>query len=342
MAKNRRVTALVTVTLGAAVLGGGGIVLAQTALGATVEPGAPQGEYHLSATDIWPGQSITVVQDSLVDDLTPNAVITQVVDWGDGSAPSSVPGTTTRIAHVYPEAGTYSPTVTVSDGTDARVYSMQAPSVVSVNTYVAHFKLRQTAAFVGQPVSLEHHESDDTDTVRISWGDGTTSTAKADINLKTVAHAYAKAGTFTVTAAPANANGTAAARTVGTVTAKTDSTKPVVSLTRPANPTKATSWSTVRGKSSDAGAGVRNVTLTAVEKRGSAWYYYTGSAWKKASSSSVAAKKAKVLTVVPSGSGAWSTKIKSLTKGTVRFAYAAIDRAGNRSATKTLDQKISR
>ncbi|MEU4217068.1 hypothetical protein [Actinoplanes sp. NPDC026623] len=337
-------TALVTVALSTAILGGAGIALAGTALGDTL-PGAentpPQATYYLAAQHVWVGQSVTLVQDSLTDDATAPADITQFVSWGDGQG-ETVPGTTTRISHVYSGIGSYAPTLTVSDGTAASNGFGEPRVLAYVHEWVGSAKLKKTSAWVGEAVTMEYHTSSDADTVRISWGDGKTSTVTASVRVATATHAYASAGTFTATAAPGNENGVATPKPAGTITIKKDAGKPTVTLRKPSSPSARRSWATVRGTSSDAASGVRSVSLTAIEKRGSSWYYYTGSAWKKATSSATAAKKAKILTRTPSSSGAWSTKIKSLAKGTVRFTYSAVDRAGNRSAAKRLDQKLTR
>ncbi|SDT29355.1 5'-nucleotidase [Actinoplanes derwentensis] len=144
-----------------------------------------------------------------------------------------------------------------------------------------------------------------------------------------------------MTAAPANEFGTATARSAGSITTKADATKPAVTLTKPSSPARSASWATLRGKATDVGMGVRGVSVTAIEKRGTAWYYYNGVKWVKATSGSAAVAKAKVLTVTPSTSGAWILKIKGLAKGTARFTYSAVDKAGNRSAAKLLNQKLT-
>lgn len=319
---------------------GAGIGLAATANAA--EPNtAPGGSHRLSTYVMWPGQTVTLIVTSMADDTTPAAELTQTINWGDGSPEQTVAGDVTEIPHVYKTLGNFYPRVTISDGSLSSQAGCQTPCAVTVWTPVAGFKLNQTSTFVGKAASVTHHTSDDVDTVQIWWGDGSSSTVKASIDQTTTTHAYVKAGAFPVTVSPVNEFGAGTARKVGTVTVKADATKPVAALTKPSRPTRAASWATLRGKATDTGSGVRAVELTAVEKRGTAWYYYTGTTWVKATSGSVALTGAKVLTATPAASGAWTLKVKGLSKGTVRFTYQAVDKAGNRTAATIVSQKLA-
>ncbi|MEN0127991.1 MAG: glycoside hydrolase family 3 C-terminal domain-containing protein [Brevundimonas sp.] len=114
-----------------------------------------------------------------------------------------------------------------------------------------------------------------------------------------------------------------------------DKTAPVVTFVRPTS-SAAKSWTKLGGKSVDAGSGAKSVTVYLVEKRGSSYYYYTGSAWSKAASKTAAVAKAKRITVSVSTSGAWSTGVKGVKAGTLSIKLSGTDRVGNASAVKTL------
>jgi 5'-nucleotidase len=68
---------------------------------------APTGTFTVAPTAVWAGQTVTVTV-TATDDVTPAADIKKVVNWGDGTTDSSA-------THVYPAAGTFTPTVTLTD-----------------------------------------------------------------------------------------------------------------------------------------------------------------------------------------------------------------------------------
>jgi hypothetical protein len=76
---------------------------------------APTGAFATAPGKAWAAFTpVTVSQSALNDDFTPADMITRSVDWGDGSAPTAwTSGTTTQ--HVYVTAGSFVPTVTITD-----------------------------------------------------------------------------------------------------------------------------------------------------------------------------------------------------------------------------------
>lgn len=320
----RRVTLILSLALGAAVIGGAGL-----AVNARDSPpaGAPaDGPYRLSSHSIWAGQTATLSQSSPTG--------TAQVDWGDGSV-ETVPGTAAQVTHVYETVGTFTPKVTIAGE------KPQSLGKVTVSTVIGGYRVEQPSSGPGGAVKLIYQTYEEADDVKIWWGDGETSVVPASVVPATATHTYVTAGTFEVKAAPVNESGTATPRSAGKVTVQKDTTKPAATLTAPANPARAGSWATVTGKASDTGTGVRSVTLAAVFKRGTNWFFYNGTGWKKAASRAAATRKAKQLTLTPAGDGAWSTPFRAPADGTLRLTYAAVDKAGNRSVTKTLVQKIS-
>jgi PKD repeat protein len=90
----------------------------------TVRDGvAPQGTYILSPGSAQTSTPVTLTQTSLQDDFTATAGIVRRLDWGDGSAATAwSSGTSTT--HAYSAAGTYLPTVRLTDSAgNARVVS---------------------------------------------------------------------------------------------------------------------------------------------------------------------------------------------------------------------------
>jgi hypothetical protein len=76
---------------------------------------APTGDFTNATTTAWAKfTKVTVAQNGdLVDNWSPSANITRSVDWGDGTVVDWTTGTT--LSHVYADAGTYQPKVTITD-----------------------------------------------------------------------------------------------------------------------------------------------------------------------------------------------------------------------------------
>jgi hypothetical protein len=178
-------------------------------------------------------------------------------------------------------------------------------------------------------------------TVKVAWGDG--SALQTVSKTAATTHTFTKAGSFAVKATFTHANGRSVVKSIGTVVVKLDAVKPTAVLTLPAKSKRpaVASWKTLRGTSADTGLGAKSVVVFLTEKRGTAYYYYTGAAWKKAASAAQAKAKAKRITVTVS-SGKWSLAVKRLVKGTLSVSYQAVDKAGNKSAVKTYAQKLTR
>jgi 5'-nucleotidase len=178
-------------------------------------------------------------------------------------------------------------------------------------------------------------------TVKVAWGDG--SALQTVSKTAATTHTFTKAGSFAVKATFTHANGRSVVKSLGTVVVTLDAVKPTAVLTLPAKSKRpaVASWKTLRGTSADTGLGAKSVVVFLTEKRGTAYYYYTGAAWKKAASAAQAKAKAKRITVTVS-SGKWSLAVKRLVKGTLSVSYQAVDKAGNKSAIKTYAQKLTR
>jgi len=301
---------------------------------------APTGTFALGTAALWPGQSVTLNQTALADDVSPASKITRIVTWGDGSTPETLPAGTTSATHKYAAAGSYPVSVVLKDEAgNSGPATFSGPSTVVVAAQTGTYRLDRTAIWQSESVTLTAAGVTGATELVVAWGDGTTTTSA---NTGPVAHAYTKAGTFTVTVTPRNPAGPGTPVKAGTVKVAADTIKPIVCLAAPWQPNQASSWRHLAGVAFDLGSGVDAVRVKLVQQRDRSWYYYTGDAWTKAASESEASAKAKVLSVTPGFLGIWSTDLKGVDKGTLKVTYWATDRAGNSSATQTYSTKITR
>jgi 5'-nucleotidase len=121
-----------------------------------------------------------------------------------------------------------------------------------------------------------------------------------------------------------------------------DTYKPVVCLTVPRNPGKASSWTKLTGTASDTGVGVDRIQAKLIEQRSGRWYYYTGSSWVKAGSERDAEAKATAISATPSATGAWTVTLQGVTDGTLKVTYWAEDKVGNTSRAQVHTQHLIR
>jgi 5'-nucleotidase len=287
---------------------------------------APTGTFTVAPTAVWAGQKVTITV-TATDDVTPAAAITKAVNWGDGT-------TDAADTHVYATAGTFKPTVTLTDQA-GNSGPATGSATVTVSAQPGSYRLDKTSIWVTQSVTL---------TVSgiskgvVDWGDGST----APVTNGRFAHTYAKAGSFAVKVTPSNANGAGTPVTAGTVTVKADTVAPVVSLDVPRHPESASSWWVLTGKVSDEGLGGEKVKLKLIEERSGKWYYYAGGRWTRATSKAQAQDRAQEVGNLLDLWGSWLTIVVGVEKGTLEVTYWARDRAGNESTPKTLTQKITK
>ncbi|HET8561340.1 MAG TPA: Ig-like domain repeat protein [Marmoricola sp.] len=322
---------------------------------AKVVDNAPTGTFEITQPD--PSYSVTVTQTALSDDITAPADLTRVIDWGDGSVETM---TSDTASHQYPDPGTdtvrYTPTVTITDTARPTANSTtDALRAVVVNDHTAptgSFTLNRTQAWASYTkVKLTQTALDDGAgspaafiTRSVDWGDGSTS---AWTSGTTLSHRYSKAGSFTPSVTLTDeAGNTSAPIPAGTVAVSKDSTAPKVTLQLPTRPRYyVKKWRSLRGHARDAGVGVRNVKLQAVEKRGGTYYAYRWSThrWVKVGSRLAPAwKKAGTMTLRPTAKHAWSHRIYGVRKGILTYRVRGIDRVGNTSKWLNHSQKLTR
>ncbi|GAA3947379.1 ExeM/NucH family extracellular endonuclease [Actinoplanes auranticolor] len=302
---------------------------------------APTGTFTLDATALWPGQTVTLTQTALTDDVSAPAGIRRVVTWGDGSAPQTLAAGAKTATHTYAAAGRFPVSVALTDEAgNTGPAGFTGTSTVVVAAQPGRYALDRRSIWATQSVKLSLSGVSGASKVSVAWGDGATSTMSP--NVGSAAHVYPKAGTFTVKVTLFNQAGAGTPVTVGSVRVTKDTHKPVVTFTVPKNAGKASAWSKITGTATDKGVGVARVRVKLIEQRNGKWYYYTGRTWVKTTSKSKASAKATVLTVTPTARGTWSLGLKGVKKGTLTVTYWGSDKAGNTSAGKSYTRKITR
>jgi hypothetical protein len=308
---------------------------------------APAGSYSSS----WNNNTglATITQDSLTDN-SPVSGVTRTVNWGVGSPVAWPAGTT--ITHTYPlTAMRYTPTVTLEDAAH-NVAVVDVPAVVindseaPTGTFTAGpatgswAKLSQVS--LSQTAIHDNWSPDANITRMVDWKDGTAPQAWTGA---TASHVYAVGGTFTpqVTLTDEAGNSSAAIDT-SAVTVTVDSARPVVKLSLPRSKNSVKAWTTLRGKATDAGTGVKSVWLKAVEKRGAAWYGYnpTTHKWAKAATKNKAFTKAKAFSLTTNAKHQWRAPLAKLRLGTLVYKVRATDRVNNVSATLAHTAKLTK
>jgi 5'-nucleotidase len=298
---------------------------------------APTGTYALNTAAIWPGQTVTLTETALDDDVSDNSKITRVVNWGDGTATETLAATTAT--HTYAAAGSYQVTVTLTDEA-GNSGTVSAPSTVVVTAETGSFRLDKKSIWASQSVVLSATGVTGASELSVSWGDGTTT--KTSANNGQVSHAYTKAGKFTVKVTPVNAAGSGKTVTVGSVDVVKDVYKPTVRLDVPWFKAWKSSWKSVGGTVTDKGVGVASVKVKLIQERSGKWYYYSAGKWTRATSKSAASAKAAVLVVTPDAKGYWKTAISGVDRGTLQITYWAGDKAGNSSTAAYYAVRITR
>ncbi len=131
------------------------------------------------------------------------------VDYGDGSGsvPLLILGNTFSLNHTYSGTGSYTVTVTISDGLGMPQSQTAGIYINNVSPTVTSLTVDNTAAAVNTPVTATASFSDpgtaDTYTAVWDWGDGTTSQSTGTemsntTGIVSASHSYASTGVYTV------------------------------------------------------------------------------------------------------------------------------------------------
>jgi hypothetical protein len=307
---------------------------------------APFGTYTVSWVDL----TGTITQTSLNDD-GPIGEVTRTVDWGDATTPEAWT-TGDTIDHLYAAEGLYRPTVTLEDGVgNTRVVVLDpivpgdvtAPTGTFTTAPSTAWQQLTTVNVIQTALSDDFSAAADVDRW-ISWGDGGEPQAWAQTI--SLAHVYATAGTYTPQVILKDEAGNTGAVDAQPVTVKADIVAPVVRITLPNRAVRAdvSAWRQVHGKATDTnGTGVDTVSVRAIEKRGTAWYFYksTTKTWVKAATRGRAWQRSKPVVVHPAATGAWAARLAGLKKGTLLVRASATDLAGNTSRAITQKAVLS-
>lgn len=312
---------------------------------------APNGSFS-AASDNTSGDA-TITQDSLVDDSALSGV-TRTVDWGDPSGPETWSAGTTTITHHYSVSPAqeirFSATVTLTDaaGNTRTVDVVPAPVFNDHTKPTGHFSVSPAAAWAKLTqvkVTQKSLTDDKTPTqyiVRtVNWRDGTTSTWTKGT---TVTHVYAKGGTFSPVVTATDEAGNKAVFTLAAVRVKVDKTNPKVTVARSKPSHSVRAWRKLHGRATDAGTGVKTVSLKAVEKRKGHWYGYNARThrWVKAATKGKAFARSRALIRTTDSHHRWTGKLRGLRKGKLVVRAWATDRVGNHSATVTRKATLTR
>lgn len=331
----RMLRTLLTVTVSAGLVAGTAVQASAAPAADTV---APTGSFILSPVAVWPGQSVKLTQSAVADDESPESAITRTIRWSDGSTedlPYWQPSTT----RTFTRPGRYTASMSLTDAAGNVGQATPVGAATVVVTVPGRFVVSPRSTYPGLKVNLGlYGVPAGTGRVIVNWGDGRKTAVKP--TAKATSTIYPAAGTFTVTVTLTNRNGSSTV-TAARVIVKRDAWAPTISLIKPKNATKATSWKTIKGKVSDRGSGVAGVGVVLVEKRGSKWYYYSKSKkWVKATSLSAAFKKA-ALHFAKVTRTTWKVSVKGVAPGQLYVIYVAVDNSGG-SKGKYLTQRITR
>lgn len=306
---------------------------------------APTGTFAV-VQDAPGSRNVTIRQDALSDDLTPEGSIARTIDWGDGTTQPWNGGT-----HTYAvDLQAYHPTITLEDAAgNTRTVALGTVVVGDQTAPTGAFGVtssgwaRWTKVELTETTCEDNFSSADHVTRTVAWGDGTTNTWAGGA---TPTHVYATADTYSpVVTLVDEAGNTDEATMANTVVVGADTAKPTVSVTKPATRrTWVRKWVTLHGKARDAATGVRVIKLRLVEKRGSAWYAYRGTTrrWVRGGTTEAAALRRTTLAKTrPTAKNTWSYNVSGLRKGRFVVRVQAVDNVKNRSAFRAVGQTLT-
>jgi hypothetical protein len=305
----------------------------------------PVGTFHV-VQDTPGSQHITVVQDTLSDDLTPADSIVRTISWDQGMPAEAW----TDGSHTYTEdLRAYQPSVTLVDlAGNTRVVALGTVVVGDHTPPTGAFESTASGWAGWSKIALNYTQdlhdnfSEDRVTCTVAWGDGSTDTWTGGA---VPTHEYDEAGTYEATVTLADEAGNTTVAPVITVEVTADTARPTVKLTKPKRLKSVRAWKRLKGKASDVdGTGVRNVKVRIVEKRHGRWFAYKAPTrtWVRGGSTKATAfKRSRPAKVVPVD-GVWRYRVAGLRKGSLVVKVKGTDNVGNPSKARTYSQLLSR
>ena len=223
-----------------------------------------------------------------------------------------------------------------------------APPTGSYSTSAASY-LRPGQALTLSRTALADDVDDRADLdVAVSWGDGTVT--EGDGTATSFAHSFDSEGVRRVTVTVTDRAGNEA--TLFDRTFTVDGTAPVVTIGEPSCGKRkpkacatyrstAEAWSSVRGSVSDgSGVGIKEVVVTAVQKRSRGWWALTSDGWTKVGKRAAAVKAAAQLPAKVTD-GKWKRALSTPSGGTLLVTARGTDKADN-SHTVELTRTLTR
>lgn len=296
---------------------------------------APNGTFTTS----WVERTGTITQTSLTDDGPVNQ-ITRTVNWGDGSLAEDWKNGAT-ISHVYAADGLYRPNVTLKDAKgNTRVVVIPAIVPGDKTAPTGKFPTGPSTVWAGvttvnlTQTALSDNLSPAAFILRwVDWGDG--SPVLPWTEGVTSTHVYAAAGSYTPKVVLKDEAGNTGVVAAEPVNVAADTVRPVVKVKAPKAGVadEVASWKRVYGTATDdKGTGVASVSVRAVEKRSTGWFFYkaTTKTWAKAATKAKALKRAKPVAAKLDAKGdGWMARLAGLKKGSLVLKVTATDLAGN-------------
>ncbi|MBM2622236.1 PKD domain-containing protein [Actinoplanes sp. LDG1-06] len=291
----------------------------------------PSGAFSLNRWSIFTGQTVTITVVGVADNVSRPEKITRVVTWGDGQT-QTLHWTAKNVSHTYKSSGKKPITLTVTDEAgNKKVAKSVGPTVANP---VLKYKLNKSSVWHGEKFVWEMTQVPAGATkVTVAWGD-TRATAMSPKKQKITRYYYSlpangksvPAGAKTLKATVYNKYGAATAITVGKVTLKKDSWRPVLKLTVPSKASKASSWKAIKGTATDKGSGIKEMYAgIIVLKNNGHFVCWTGKSWANADTTTPASCDRRVTI----SKGKFSLPLKNTPKGIIGIGFGAADWAQN-------------
>ncbi|MEU8237034.1 hypothetical protein AB0C07_02175 [Actinoplanes missouriensis] len=298
----------------------------------------PSGSFRLNTGALWIGQKVVFSQNAneYGDNVDADTSITRKISWGDGTTTTLAAGAT-GYTKQYTRAGRFNVTETLTDRsgnsftTAAKTVGVTVPGKYSLSRYTVY----QGVPFYVKLNSIPAG----TTKIKLNWGDGWVDDLSGKNQTLRGSILYRKntsskiSGKVTLKVQLFNKYGATSWINVGTTNVLKDGWKPKITVTKPKNANRISSWKTVKGTVSDKGSGVRFVGVTVVRITTSGKYYCLTpkKKWKRYTTEAQLLKHcANGNNVAKVSKGKWSLKVPAgVTKGKIVVLPWVYDYANN-------------